>query len=124
MVKQLIVIRRDLGMRRGKEIAQGSHAAMAFLTKNIDRNGKLIREFTKKELEWINGSFTKIVLQVPDWQGLIDVFDKAHNAGIMAHIVIDNGTTEFNGHPTATAVAIGPEDSNVLDPLFWNLNLY
>lgn len=124
MIKQLIIIRRDLKMRRGKEIAQGAHASMSFLTKNINRKGDFIREISKKELEWIFNSFTKIVLQVPDWQSLIDVYDKAQNAGITAHLIIDNGTTEFNGHPTATAVAIGPEDSTILDPLFGNLNLY
>lgn len=97
---------------------------MSFLTKNIDRDGKLVREFTRTELEWIRGSFTKIVLQVPDWKTLIEVYDKAQSANINAHIIIDNGTTEFSGHPTATAVAIGPEDSSVLDPLFGNLNLY
>ena len=30
-MKQVIIIRKDLKMRRGKEIAQGSHASMAFL---------------------------------------------------------------------------------------------
>ncbi|MGZ3423232.1 MAG: peptidyl-tRNA hydrolase, partial [Polyangiales bacterium] len=35
MVKQVIVVRRDLKMRRGKEIAQGSHASMAFLTERL-----------------------------------------------------------------------------------------
>jgi len=30
--KQVIVIRKDLKMRRGKEIAQGAHASIAFLT--------------------------------------------------------------------------------------------
>jgi PTH2 family peptidyl-tRNA hydrolase len=35
--KQVIVIRKDLKMRRGKEIAQGSHASMAFLTRRINQ---------------------------------------------------------------------------------------
>jgi PTH2 family peptidyl-tRNA hydrolase len=34
-VKQVIVIRRDLRMRRGKEIAQGAHASMAWLTRRL-----------------------------------------------------------------------------------------
>ena len=33
--KQVIVIRRDLRMRRGKEIAQGAHASMAWLRQRI-----------------------------------------------------------------------------------------
>ena len=35
MIKQVIVIRRDLKMRRGKEIAQGAHASVSFLVKLI-----------------------------------------------------------------------------------------
>ena len=33
--KQVIVIRRDLRMRRGKEIAQGAHAATAWLAELV-----------------------------------------------------------------------------------------
>ena len=35
--KQVIAIRKDLKMRRGKEIAQGSHASMAFLTEGAQK---------------------------------------------------------------------------------------
>jgi PTH2 family peptidyl-tRNA hydrolase len=31
-IKQVIVMRADLKMRRGKEIAQGSHASLMFLS--------------------------------------------------------------------------------------------
>jgi len=36
--KQVIVIRKDLKMRRGKECAQSSHATMSFLTRQIQNN--------------------------------------------------------------------------------------
>ncbi|MDX1812973.1 MAG: peptidyl-tRNA hydrolase, partial [Gammaproteobacteria bacterium] len=36
-IKQVILIRKDLTMRRGKEIAQGSHASMAFLVEQLTR---------------------------------------------------------------------------------------
>ena len=31
MIKQVIVMRRDLNMRKGKMVAQGAHASMAVL---------------------------------------------------------------------------------------------
>ena len=37
--KQVIVMRRDLGMRRGKEIAQGAHASMIWLALRIRQPG-------------------------------------------------------------------------------------
>lgn len=124
MIKQLILIRRDLKMRRGKEIAQGAHAAMAFLTSVISPEGHFKRALTYKELLWIGGSFTKVVLQVPDWDSLMNAFQLAKEFGIQANLITDNGTTEFNGVPTVTALAIGPDDSDALDPLFGNLKLY
>lgn len=111
-------------MRRGKEIAQGAHAAMAFLTSVISPEGHFKRALTYKELQWIGGSFTKVVLQVPDWDSLMDAFQLAKEFGIQANLITDNGTTEFKGIPTVTALAIGPEDSDALDPLFGNLKLY
>ena len=42
MIKQVIVIRKDLNLRRGKEIAQGSHASMMWLSNMLkDIGGKL-----------------------------------------------------------------------------------
>ena len=124
MIKQLILIRRDLKMRRGKEIAQGAHAAMAFLTSVISPEGHFMRALTYKELQWIGGSFTKIVLQVQDWDAIISAFQLARDHNIQAKLIVDNGATEFSNAPTVTALAIGPEDSEVLDPLFGNLKIY
>lgn len=36
---QVIVMRRDLGMRQGKEIAQGAHASMIWLALRIRQPG-------------------------------------------------------------------------------------
>jgi len=41
--KQVIVIRRDLKMRRGKEIAQGAHASTAWLAERVLGHGPLAR---------------------------------------------------------------------------------
>ena len=49
--KQVIVMRRDLKMRRGKEIAQSAHASMAFLAKKALAG----EAFTEVERSWPSG---------------------------------------------------------------------
>ena len=51
--KQVIVMRRDLGMRRGKEIAQGAHASMIWLALRIRQPGYT---FTEAERRWLDGA--------------------------------------------------------------------
>ncbi len=40
-IKQVIVMRHDLKMRRGKQIAQGAHAAMSFLCRRLQNQGSV-----------------------------------------------------------------------------------
>lgn len=114
-IKQVIVMRRDLKMRRGKEIAQGSHASMAFL---LDSN-----ERTEAESQWINGIFTKICLKVDSEQDLMDIHQKALDSGLKSHIITDLGKTEFHGVPTKTCLAIGPDYSSKIDEITSELTL-
>lgn len=116
-MKQIILIRKDLKMRRGKEIAQGSHASMAFLLKG----GCKMDEPTKK---WIESGQTKICLKVDSEAELLDAYQKAIKAGLKAHLITDAGRTEFNGVPTRTAVAIGPNDAEAIDKITGNLSTY
>lgn len=120
--KQVIIIRRDLKMRRGKEIAQGSHASMAFMSHLLREMQQammkgLILEIPQAVKDWINGSFAKVVLQVEDEQALLEVHKAAQEAGLTSHLITDSGFTEFHGVPTNTAVAIGPDYSDKIDAL-------
>ena len=45
------------------------------------------------------------------------------NSCIPCSIIRDSGFTEFNGVPTLTAVAIGPDYPEVIDPLTKHLKL-
>lgn len=132
--KQVIVIRRDLKMRRGKEIAQGSHASMAFLTRRmVDKfdhtTERYIRDtdeqdFSNAEVEWLTGKFTKVTLQVETEAALLKVYEDAQAAGLEVHLITDSGLTEFNGVATNTCLAIGPDYSSRIDPVTQNLKLY
>jgi len=116
--KQVIVMRSDLNMRKGKCIAQGSHASMAFLTKNYPR------QLSEVQKEWLENSFTKICVKVESEQELLEIEKRAIENNIECHVVIDNGKTEFNRIPTKTCLALGPDKSIVLDQITSHLKLW
>ncbi len=123
-VKQVIVIRRDLKMRRGKEVAQGAHAAMMWLSERLARflHSKIM--LSDEEQEWMSGTFTKVCLQVDSEEALLDVFNRARAKGLTAHLVTDSGKTEFDGVPTKTCCAIGPHKAEKIDEITKDLKLY
>jgi len=123
-VKQVIVIRRDLKMRRGKEISQGSHAAMMWLSERLRRFMYGNPHLTEEEMEWMAGTFTKITLQVDSEEALLEIFNKARDKGLTAFLVTDSGKTEFDGVPTITALAIGPHEAEKIDEITKDLKLY
>lgn len=131
--KQIIVMRTDLNMRKGKMIAQGSHASMAFLTRKgtFDSLDCLYDEAfintsmtnLKEAKEWMENSFTKICVGVNSEAELDEIYNKAKEAGLTVHMVVDSGRTEFNGVPTKTCLAIGPHYSEKIDAITGNLKL-
>ena len=134
-IKQVIVIRKDLKMRRGKEIAQGAHAAMAFMAIRIqkaalhsslgNRPHPAVNDlFSAAQWEWIEGNFAKVCCQVNSEDELKELYEKAKAAGLEAHTITDSGLTEFGGVSTLTALAIGPDSDEKIDPITGHLGLY
>jgi PTH2 family peptidyl-tRNA hydrolase len=129
--KQVIVMRKDLNMRKGKMIAQGSHASMSFLTKRLNISQTIDSEgdpcffaciaFTEEINHWLRNSFRKICVYVNSEEELEAVHQKALDNGLISHMLTDNGATEFNGVKTKTCCAIGPASDhkfkNVTDHL-------
>lgn len=127
MTKQVIVMRikypdgngGTTGLRKGKMIAQGSHASMAFLTRRLENNEPI----TEVQKEWLNNSFTKICVSVDSEQELLEIAEKAKSMNVECHVITDNGTTEFNGIPTKTCLALGPDKAEILDQITGHLKL-
>ncbi|MDB5347069.1 MAG: peptidyl-tRNA hydrolase [Schlesneria sp.] len=123
-VKQVIVIRHDLKMRRGKQIAQASHASMSFIVRRLQEVGSVsLDDFSDVERSWLRGAFAKICCRVNSEDELMNIHDKAIAAGLEVHLITDSGKTEFHGVPTSTCVAIGPDVAEKIDPLTGNLEL-
>ena len=133
MIKQVIVIRKDLGMRKGKMIAQGAHASMKVIVDQLIRSPFGDQEaFTQYHMtlkndnpihEWLEGLFTKIVLGCDDEATLMVLKASAQIRRIPHALIQDAGKTEFHGRPTYTALAIGPDEADKIDAITGHLTL-
>jgi peptidyl-tRNA hydrolase, PTH2 family len=129
-VKQVIVIRRDLHMRRGKEIAQGSHASSAWISFAVAdalRNGETtfdLSTISEAAKVWLTSSFRKVTLQVQTEEEIVALHDQAVAAGLESQLITDSGKTEFGGNPTITALAIGPNRASDIDIITGHLGIY
>lgn len=112
--KQMIVMRKDLNMRKGKMIAQGAHASMKALLENMDH---------PSVKAWLSQAFAKIAVSVDSEEELLAVMEKARSAGLITALITDAGRTEFNGVPTNTCIAIGPASNDELLPITGHLKL-
>jgi len=135
MVKQYIVVRKDLKMRSGKVASQVSHASMAALLNsfkyykinNINRY-----EFNDNTFVdyWLKNSFTKIILSVNSDDELLQIYNeivKINNDKVKfipISLIQDNGTTVFDGIKTNTCIGIGPIDADDVVDILGNLKLF
>lgn len=133
-VKQVLLYRRDLKMRKGKIAAQCAHASLAvFLRRRLHPEGlaalvegeptpldpttHLLIPMDAAMTTWTTRRFTKIVLSVEDEDALLEAHRLAEEAGIPCALIRDAGKTEFGGVPTYTTVALGPAESSAIDAI-------
>ena len=131
--KQILIVRKDLNMRKGKIAAQVAHASMKVLLDLMEEytndenhviDGLVLPLYYNGPLnKWIKGKFTKACVSVDSEEELLDLYKKAQDAGILCSLITDSGLTEFHGVPTNTVVAIGPEFPEKLDPITGHLKL-
>lgn len=131
--KQVIVVRKFPNLRTGKYCSQVAHASMAFLTRNIhtsttiDQVGNPVDvsmlAFSDEEKHWLENSFRKIVCYVNSEEELVALHEKALEAGLISHLIEDNGATEFGGVKTKTCIAIGPHIDSRFEGITDNLPL-
>ena len=125
-IKQVIVVRKDLNMRKGKMVAQSAHSSLAFLTRFSQIEGDTLSVKLKNPEEvqqWLQEGFTKICVSVDSESELDAVYDAAFEAGLNIHMIIDSGLTEFHGIKTKTCLAIGPNKKEDIDKITGSLKL-
>ncbi|MGC8649189.1 MAG: peptidyl-tRNA hydrolase Pth2 [Candidatus Micrarchaeia archaeon] len=106
-IKQVIIVRTDLEMSRGKIAAQVAHASLMSYFE-VEKKDKKIAE------EWLKSGEKKIVLKVSDEDSLVKLFNAYRYKGIPCALVADAGLTEIPPG-SKTALGIGPWISSEID---------
>ena len=128
--KQVIVMRTDLNMRKGKMAAQASHASMAVILNMMQSEYNELYERRHLTIPngsaldaWLNGPFKKICVGIGSEEELLALGAKALELKLPVALITDSGLTEFGGVKTHTCIAIGPDYPENIDPLTKDLKL-
>lgn len=136
--KQVIVVRRDLKMRKGKIAAQSGHACVEAVLLALAKEGRLNdvnadngwislenegREATPLS-EWFANGVAKICVYVDSEEALLDLNRRGRELGFTTALIQDAGHTKFHGEPTYTCMAFEPLYPEQINPLTGDLPLY
>jgi len=110
--KQLILVRDDLKLPKGKLAAQAAHASVECVLRS---DKSMIKS-------WREEGMAKIVLKVKDQKELQKFNQLAKDAGFTTAMITDAGHTVVEPG-TVTCLGIGPDNTEKLDKLFGELKL-
>lgn len=142
--KQLIVMRRDLKMRKGKIAAQAGHACVEATLMALAREGRLDEVRVVEDAagdpvairldktpqpptalsEWFEWGVAKVCVYVDSEEELLELASKGRKLGFICALIRDAGLTEFHGKATYTCLAFEPLAATDIDPLTGKLPLY
>ena len=113
--KQVIVIRMDLKMSRGKIAVQVAHAA-------VSAAEEARKHAPTSWRKWLWEGQKKVVVKVPIEEELITLRETAKRAGLPTYLIRDRGLTELPPG-TVTALGIGPAQTSTVDKITGDLPL-
>jgi len=114
-MKQVIVVRSDLRMGKGKIAAQVAHASLSAAEEAIDRRSDWFGE-------WKEEGQAKIVLKVQTEEALREFYKQAKAAKLPVALIEDRGLTQLEPG-TITCLGIGPGPEEELDKITGKLKL-
>ena len=110
--KQVILVRADLKLPKGKLAAQAAHASVDAVLKS---DSKLVNA-------WRDEGMAKIVVKVKDEKELIKYFQLAKDSDLTASLITDAGRTVI-APGTKTCVGIGPDEEEKVNHITGELSL-
>jgi PTH2 family peptidyl-tRNA hydrolase len=112
MYKQVVVVRRDLKLDKGKLAVQVAHASLDAYRKA----DPALRD------EWENSGGKKVVARVETLKEMLDLYQKARKMGLPCSLIKDAGKTHIQPG-TITAIGIGPCEEEELDKVTGGLKI-
>lgn len=113
-MKQIIIVRQDLKMKKGKLAAQACHASVSALVAS-GLNSKNVKK-------WFSEGQAKVCLKIGSEYELLALKDTLENANIICSLITDSGRTVFK-EPTITCLGVEPIKDKVADSYFGHLSL-
>jgi len=113
--KQVIVVRTDIRMGKGKVAAQAAHASLGAALKVMKNRSEWFES-------WEEEGQAKVVLKVTDQGALFELEKRALKEGLPVQVIEDRGLTQVP-EGTVTCIAIGPAPSERIDPITGHLKL-
>ena len=112
-LKQVILVRTDIKMSKGKAAAQVAHAAVEAVLKS---ERSLVQS-------WRNMGMKKVTLKVTSEKELYRYLQEAKDFGITTALIKDAGRTQIKAG-TITCLAIGPDTDDNIDAITSELKIY
>ena len=111
-LKQVILVRLDLKLPKGKLAAQAAHASVEAVLKS---ESSIVKSWRREGME-------KVVLKVKDEKELLHYFQLAKEADLVTALITDAGHTVV-APGTKTCVGIGPNEEEKIDNITGKLLL-
>lgn len=112
MYKQVIIVRQDLKLPKGKLAVQVAHASVE----------SALKADSKVLSDWRRNGAKKVVVKVENQKELEKFLGIADSEGIPKYLVSDAGRTVIEPG-TKTALGLGPADEELLEKLTGSLKM-
>ena len=113
--KQVVVVRQDLKLPKGKLGAQAAHAAVESVLISLKKNKETVES-------WRRQGQKKVILKVEDEKDLYKYVQAAKDSGIITAVITDAGKTVI-APGTVTCAGIGPASEDEIDSITGNLKM-